>query len=366
MKAKQIKKFFFFWMPFLTLLIMSLFLMYHAKFITDIYQNLFERQCLWFGIGFVILLICRYIPWKKLINLSPYLYLINVILLILVLFIGDSVNGSKAWIDLKYFSFQPSELMKFSLALYLAHFCSQKKLHNLKEEIMFLFKGFFIVLIPSILVFLEPDTGAILFYFLMSLILLWNSPIKKRWFFFISFLIFSVLLGFFYCYFYQKDLLITLIGTSFFYRVDRLLNLGVGMQIENAKIALGSAPLIRFSITETGIYIPESPTDFAFALTSNVFGFLGNVVILLCFFLIDCFLLSLCQKERKKSKKLFFLAFLTSFISNQVINIAMNLGLFPIIGVPLPFISYGGSSTIVLFLFLGFLFPSKKERKEKD
>ena len=164
---------------------------------------------------------------------------------------------------------------------------------------------------------------------------------------------------FFYCYFFQKDFLISIIGTSFFYRVERLFSLGSGMQIENAKIALGSAPWFRFSILETGIYIPEAPTDFVFSLTANVFGLFGNMLILFSYFLLDFYFLSFQKKEKGKEKKLFVSLFLILFIGSQLINIAMNLGLFPIIGIPLPFLSYGGSSTIVLFLFLGIIFSRK-------
>ncbi len=365
MKAKNILKSFIFWIPFLTLLTVSLFIMYHARYITETYAHHFERQILWFGIGFFLIFIFQLFSTQKLFSISLFLYLINLLLLILVLIIGTNVNGSKAWIDLKYFSFQPSELMKLSLALFLAHVCTRKKFANWKEEIIFLFFVFLIVLIPSILVFLEPDTGAILFYFLITFVCLWNSPLRKRWFFLIFTILLSTLGTFFYLYLFQKDLLISFIGTSFFYRVDRLLNIGSGMQIENALIAIGSAPFIQFHLRETGIYIPEAPTDFVFALCSNVFGIFGNLILIFSFFLIDCYLIHYVKNIKNSSKKIFSYAFLSIFITSQFISIAMNLGLFPIIGIPLPFVSYGGSSTIVLFFFLAIIF-SKKRKKNKS
>lgn len=364
MKKKMIGKILFFWIPFLMLLSISLLLMYHARFITNTYAHHFEKQLLWFSIGFLLLFLFKWIPIKKIFSLSIPIYLINLLFLILVLIIGTNVNGAKAWIDFHYFSFQPSELMKFSLALFLADFCSHKKCQNYKEEFILLLEVFILTIIPSILVFLEPDTGSILFYFCIALAILWNK-VHKRWFVIIGLLAISLFGTFFYLFFFQKDLLISFIGTSIFYRVDRLLNLGSGMQIENALIALGSAPFMRWNLTETGIYIPEAPTDFVFALTSNVFGIIGNLFIIFLFLILDFYLLTFMKKEKDQTKKLFSISFLSIFISSQIISIAMNLGLFPIIGIPLPFVSYGGSSTIVLFLFLSIFFSKNRKGKKK-
>ena len=356
----------FFIVPFLLLISISLLLMYHAGFVSNLYQNHFEKQLLWFGIGFLVLIFFHFFPIQYLFKYSLFFYIFNVLLLILVLFIGKNINGAKAWIDLKYFSFQPSEFMKVSYSLYLAYLCSKKKFFRWRDEIKFLLYVLLFLLlfaIPAILVFLEPDTGAIIFYFFITLVLLWNSRIHKRWFAIFGVLVVSLISVFFYLYFWQKDLLISLIGTTFFYRVDRLFSLGSGMQIENALIAIGSAPLWRFSLTETGIYIPEAPTDFAFALTSNVLGITGNILILLAFLLLDFYFIHYAKKIKKKEYRLFLYAFLVIFILSQLINISMNIGIFPIIGIPLPFISYGGSSTIVLFIFLGIIFKSTKKIK---
>lgn len=368
MKAKKILNYLYFILPFLILLMISLFLMYHARFIMDVYQNHFEKQLLWFGIGFVLLFVFHFISSRRLFQFSFLLYLINLFLLVLVLFIGKDVNGAKAWLDLKYFSFQPSELMKLTYSLFLSQYIAKRKFKNWKEELLFLFTILFFFALPSVLIFLEPDTGAILFLIFITIVLLWNSPIHKLWFLLLGFFVISALSGFFYCYFFQKDFIISILGTSFFYRVERLMNFRSGMQIENALIAIGSAPLVQNSITTPGIYIPESPTDFAFALTSNVFGILGNITILFCFFLLDSFFVQFYKKCKKKEEKLFTLAFLSIFFTSQWINISMNLGMIPIIGIPLPFVSYGGSSTIVLFLYLGILFSflRKPNHRKKD
>lgn len=364
MKRLYPLKHLFFWIPFLLLLTISLFLMYHAQFISDTYQNHFERQAIWIGIGFSLLVLFRFIKSDFLFHYSKYFYLISLVLLVLVLFVGSGVNGSRAWIHLKYFNLQPSELMKLSYSLYLTTLVTQKKFQNWMDEFKFLLYVFLLFLLPCILVFLEPDTGAILFYFVITLVLLWNSRIHKWWFLLAFIFVVVILGGFFYCYFFQKDFLISMIGTTFFYRVERLFSFGSGMQIENAFIAIGSAPLWRFSLTEVGIYIPESPTDFVFALSSNVFGLTGNIVILLSFLVLDFYFIGYIKKLKRKEYQIFGYSFLSIFIVSQLVNISMNLGLIPIIGIPLPFVSYGGSSTIVLFFYLAIIFSCKHKKKE--
>lgn len=363
MKAKKRLKIFLFLIPFLILFTISLLLMYHAKYISSVYDHHFQKQLLWFIIGIILVFLCHFIPTKKLFQYSFILYLVNLCFLVLVLFVGTEINGARAWFDFKYFHFQPSELMKFTYSLFLANFISNKKCKNWKEELFFILLIGIFFFIPAILIFLEPDTGAILFLFFITIVLLWNANIHRWWFVLLGLLIAGVGIGFFYFYFWNKDILISLLGTSFFYRVERLFHFRSGMQIENAMIAIGSAPITRLSLTTPGIYIPESPTDFAFALSSNVLGLLGPLLILICFLFLNCSFFSYYQTRKGKKEKLFTLAFFTIFFLSQLINISMNLGLFPIIGIPLPFVSYGGSSTIVLFLYLGVLFSFQKKKK---
>lgn len=365
MKKINYLKHLFYVIPFLILLTISLFLMYHAQFISNIYVHHFEKQLLWFGIGILLIGIFQFIKADWFFKFSKYFYFFSILLLILVLLIGKDANGARAWIDFKFFSFQPSELMKLALSLYLSGLISQKKFYKWTEELRFILYILLLFLIPSVLVFLEPDTGAIIFYFLITLVLLWNSNISKKWFLLFGILVVTLIGGFFYCYFFQKDFLIKMIGTTFFYRVDRLFNFRTGMQIENALIAIGSAPLWKFSLTDVGIYIPESPTDFAFALSSNVFGITGNILILLSFLVLDFYFIYLVKHLKRKEYRLFGYSFLSIFISSQLINISMNLGIFPIIGIPLPFVSYGGSSTIILFLYLAILFSFLRKRPKK-
>ena len=132
-----------FGISFILLLLISLFLMYHAKFISSLYSNHLEKQAIWIGIGFIALIISYFISKKVLFRYSFIFYLVNIILLLLVLFIGKNINGAKAWIKIGNFQFQPSELMKLSYALFLANFCSNRIFYTLKDEFKFIIKVLF-------------------------------------------------------------------------------------------------------------------------------------------------------------------------------------------------------------------------------
>ena len=137
MKRLRPLKHLFFWIPFLLLLTISLFLMYHAQFISNTYQNHFVRQAIWIGVGFLLLLLFRFVKSDFLFRYSKYFYLVSLALLILVLFVGSGVNGSRAWLNLKYFNLQPSELMKLAYSLYLTTLVTQKSFINGRMNLSF-------------------------------------------------------------------------------------------------------------------------------------------------------------------------------------------------------------------------------------
>ena len=341
--------------------------MYQAKFIKDIYAWHLKKQILWYMIGFLLILILQKIKVKIIFNYSFIIYLLNNLLLVLVLFIGKDINGAKAWFNLKFFNFQPSEFMKISLLLYLIHWSDLFK-HQKISEFKFLFISFLITIIPSILVFLEPDTGAIIIYLLILFSVLLLSGIRKRWFI-IAFLLLSIILGvFFYLYFFNQDLLIKYTGTSFFYRVERLLNFksGTGMQLNNALITIGNAKILGHGIQNSLLYVPEFPTDFVFTLNTAIFGFVGDIIVLLAFLSLNCFFINKIFTINKYPYKLFINGFLFIFIYQQAQNILMNLGLLPIMGIPLPFLSYGGSNMITYFIFLGIILNTVNSKKKKN
>lgn len=338
--------------PLLIIMIISFMDMQNAKLLSDLYEKNLLKQLIWYIVGFGTILIIKKINIQTILKYSKYFYWLSIILLVLVLFFGKETNGARAWFNFGIFSFQPSELTKLTLILYLSDIASQSK-----PDFRLILKVSILTIIPSILVFLEPDTGAIIFYFLSAITILYFAPIKKYWFLILLGII--ILLGgtFIILYIYNRDLLIKLIGTSFFYRIERLITFQTesSYQLENALIVMGSASFFGTGLNKISLYIPEAPTDFIFAFTIGNFGIFTGFLILLCYLLIDIFLINQYLKQKNKKIKLVLISFISIFFFQQIINIGMNLGLLPIIGIPLPFLSYGGTTIIIYFLFLGII-----------
>lgn len=339
----SMKKFINLFIPLFIIILISLITLF------DYDKTYFCKQLAWIVLGLILLIIGKFINYDKVFKYSKYLYFFNVILLVLVLIFGNEVNGSRAWFDFNYFSFQPSELMKLSLALYLADFFSKKRKG-------YFFKSLFILLIPSILVFLEPDTGAIIMYLVIYAATLFYVLNKKKPLYLLTFLGITLIGGVIFLYFYNVDLLIKILGTSIFYRMDRLINFQNNYQLENALISMGTASLFRRS-KNAMLYIPESVTDFIFARVVSQYGFIIGIIILFCYFFILIYFIKEIKNKTKHS--IFVNAFFWLFLFQILQNILMNIGLIPIMGIPLPFLSYGGSNTIIYFIFLMIIINRK-------
>lgn len=346
-----------FFIPLVLIMMASFFCMYEVRFVKDIYAGHLMKQILWFGIGFFILFLLSKVKIQFLFRYSFYFYLLGNILLLLVLFLGKETNGARAWFHFKVFNFQPSEFMKIALLLYLAKVTNEFRAQGRKKELFYILKCVFIVFIPSILVFLEPDTGAIIMYLILLLAVLLVSGIKKRWFIIGVFLILLFSGGFIYLYLFKQDTLINWIGTSFFYRMDRIIHFrdGSGMQLNNALTTIGNAGILGHGIQTELLYVPEFPTDFVFTLYLSMFGFVGGFLLLSAYFIMNCFFISKLISVKQTEYKCFIHGFLFLFLFQQIQNILMNLGLMPIMGIPLPFLSYGGSNMIVYFILIGII-----------
>lgn len=296
--------------------------------------SLFYKQIIWYFICFITLFLTK-LNLKKVVNLSLYIYIFNLILLVLVLFVGKEINGSRAWINVGLISIQPSEFMKFSLIIYMA-----KLIKENKNNLILFTKLFLIFLVPSLLVFLEPDTGAIIFYFVIFLSCSVFSKIKRKYILiFLFFLSCSVFL-IFILYFLKISFFVKIFGSSLFYRFDRLLLYQDSLQLNNALILISKAGFFGFG-KNIPLNIIEGRTDFAFTTLITKFGLLGGLVLLLIYFLL--------LKKIIYQNKLFSYAFASILIFQIFYNIFMNIGLLPIMGIPLPFVSYGGSSLLVYF-----------------
>ena len=229
---------------------------------------------------------------------------------------------------------------------------------DISDELKFIIKVLIILLIPSILTFIEPDTGAVIMYIIITFSMLFIGGLRKRWFIFtIGFLI--IFLGIFLSIYYlNQDLFIDIFGTSFFYRMDRITNWSSssGLQLRNSLIAIGSSGLTGHGINKTPIYFPEMQTDFIFAVFTSNTGLIGGISLILIMLFFDLTLINSVNKTDELSDKYAIGGIIAVLLFQQIYNISMTIGLLPIMGITLPFISYGGSSLLSYMLLLGIIF----------
>ena len=231
------------------------------------------------------------------------------------------------------------------------------------EEFLFLLKIGFVVFIPSILTFLQPDTGVVLIYLIITILMLFISGIRYRWFI-ILFGTLALGIGLLLSiYFFNGDLFVKIFGTSFFLRVDRLLDWShkSGYQLENGMGAIGYGGLFGVGLGNTPIYFPEPQTDFIFATYASNFGFMGSLFLLLLILFFDIRLIQTALHSRKNRNKYIIAGMIGMLLYQQVQNIGMTFGIMPITGITLPFISYGGSSLLSYMLMIGIAFNIANE-----
>lgn len=335
-------------------MIISLIDQKSAEYILPKYEGFFYKQIIWYVIFFGIVYLISKININKYKRYFRLIYIINIILLILVLFIGKEVNGARAWFDLGFFSLQPSEIMKVSLILILS---SIK--HNSKH---YYFKIIILTIIPSIFTYLEPDTGSIVIYGVILLSYVIMSSNKLKTYVYLSISVIILLSIFTSIYIFNEELFINIFGVSFYYRIERIMSFinQSGLQLENSLIVIATSPLITFNYQKLLLYFPEAPTDFVFTLTINNLGFIGIIILLLLFILL---IYELIRKHNKSNrlKKYISFSYIFLMIFQIIYNIYMCIGLLPIIGLTLPFISYGGSNLITNAVLLGIIY-SKDNR----
>ncbi|MBQ6497425.1 MAG: FtsW/RodA/SpoVE family cell cycle protein [Bacilli bacterium] len=361
--------------PIILLSIISIFTINSAlTYTSPNLGNLALKQAIWYIIGWILVIFLSKYKNQYLYNLSWPLYIIGNILLLLLLFFGTPINNSRCWFTIPGIgSFQPSEFMKIFIMLILAtmihNFRSDYKNPTIKEEFIFILKTVGVVLIPSILTFLQPDTGAVLIYLIIYFSMMFTSGIRIRWFIGAISLLIIIVSSVLGLYFLKENIFIKVFGTSIYYRLDRIFNWqnGSGLQLENALAAIGSAGLFGHGYNKTPIYFPESSTDFIFAVYASNFGLIGVIILLSIIFYLDIQIILLARKKIEDTDKFIISGILGMIIFQQVQNIGMTVGLLPIMGITLPFVSYGGSSLLSYMLIVGILLniSIKKNRTYK-
>ena len=294
-------------------------------------------------------------------NFSYIIYLIVILLLVYVSFFGIKSSGSQRWMDLYLFVLQPSELMKIAIIL-----CLAKYYHRLKFENVNSFTSIMIVLsiiiIPIIFVISQPDLGTSVLIALSGLIILWLGGVKIKYFIY-SFVTFLISLPFIISFLkpYQKLRILT------FLNPDRD-PLGAGYQIIQSKIAIGSGGLDGKGFlkgTQSYLdFLPEKHTDFIFTLFSEEFGFIGSVCLLILYSIIIFRIIRIGSISRSNFARLFCFGYAFAIFIYIVVNLSMVLGLLPIVGSPLPIMSYGGSSMLATMIGFGIVLSAKINHKQ--
>jgi len=353
----------------IVLAIISVTTIYSAQgLLNSSYGSLYLKQGLWFIVGFALAYLIMYIGNDFLYRNVYILYIIGIISLVALLLFAPTINNAKAWFSIPGIgTIQPSEFMKIILILTLARvindFNETNSSPTLFDEFKFLLKIAIIVLIPAVLTFLQPDTGVVLIYLLITICMLFVSGIRYRWFLFVFGFIALAAGSVLVVYFLDQQMFINIFGIDFFYRVDRILDWqsGSGLQLENALMAIGSGGLFGKGFMNTPIYFPEPQTDFIFAVFASNYGLIGSLGLIGLLVFFDVKVISLGTKSANNINKYVIAGIVGMLIYQQIQNIGMTIGLLPITGITLPFISYGGSSLLSYMIMAGILFSISNE-----
>ncbi|PMQ01604.1 MAG: rod shape-determining protein RodA [Dictyoglomus sp. NZ13-RE01] len=342
----------------LILIVIGLFSIYSATISRLVANNLspylfVERQFVAFIIGVILSLIIMSFPYRVWERLYIFIYVINIFLLIAVLLFGNERLGAQRWFSIFGFSFQPSELSKFFNILFFSGFFS--KLKREKDELglkEFIISGI-LLFITFMTVFLQPDLGTSIIIALEGVFLFLIGGIPRRYI--IKFgLVIILLLPFFWFFLkpYQQQRIITFLNPE----KDPL---GSGYQILQGLIAVGSGGLFGkgwLSGPQTHLnLIPEQHTDFIFTVIAEEFGFFGSLILLMIYLLFFYYCWQLYVSVNDIYPKLIVGGILFSWVIQVFINIGMVLGVLPIVGVPLPFVSFARTSLITNILMVAFL-----------
>jgi len=314
----------------------------------------FKKQIIFLGISFFLMILISFFDYRALRNNSYLIlifYFLSILLLIGLFFLAPEIRGKRGWYKLGSMSFDPIEPVKIILIILLAKYFSMRHVEMYKFWHI-VFSGIY-VLIPSLLIFFQPDAGAVLILLIVWLSILFISGIKIRHFLILSLL--GLLLLLFSWQFLLKD-----------YQKDRVLSfilpydtLGTSWSQSQAKIAIGSGQIFgrgftKGSQTQYG-FLPESHTDFIFSVIAEEFGLVGVSFLFLLYFVLIWRIIKIAIKSQSNFPRLFASGFAVVLIAQIFINIGMNVGILPVIGVYLPLISYGGSGLIGTFIGFGIL-----------
>ncbi len=315
-------------------------------------KNHLIRLLVFFGM-FLVLSFVRITFWYK--N-AYFFYAVCVSLLFITLFFGLMASGSRRWLDLYFLNLQPSEIMKIAIIVCFARYYHRIQTAEI-QNYKFILVPLILLLIPCYLVLQQPDLGTSILIAGTGVIIIWLAGLNIKYFVY-SALLLIVSLPFAVSLLkpYQKSRILT------FFNPDRD-PLGAGYQIIQSKIAIGSGGFFGKGFlkgTQSYLeFLPEKHTDFIFTLFSEEFGFIGSIMLLLLYILLIYRIISIGFYSKSFFSKLFCFGFASAIFLYIFVNISMVLGLLPIVGAPLPIMSYGGSSMLSIMLGLSIVMSCK-------
>ncbi len=313
---------------------------------------MFSKQIIWFCAGLVLMVGCFLFNYKLLDRWGPLIYIFCILLLVAVLLFGKHVGGAQRWLAFGPISIQPSELVKIAVIIMLSRYYAKVVTPqgiNLKQ----LFLPLVWTLIPFVLIVKQPDLGTAMLVLLIAVSITLFVKIKK-WILIglISLTTMSVPMVWFFLKGYQKQRILTFLDP------DRD-PLGAGYHIIQSKIAIGSGMILGKGYLKgsqnTLSFLPEQHTDFIFSVISEEWGFVGAAIMVLLFLMLIVRGLQIANICKDPFGTILSLGVILMLFWQAIINIGMVMGLMPVVGVPLPFVSYGGSSIMTLMICIGIL-----------
>ena len=339
--------------------ILSCFAMYSTDGGQILYHT--KNHAIRFGLFFLMMVFISFINIKIWHSISYLIYFVTLFLLFWASIYGITASGSQRWISLYFINLQPSEIMKIAIIVCFAKYYHRTQIYSV-SKITNLAIPISILIIPIFLVLSQPDLGTSILIALSGIVVIWLAGVNIKYFVFSS-ILFIISAPFVISFLkpYQKLRILS------FFNPERD-PLGAGYQIIQSKIAVGSGGLYGkgFLKGTQGYleFLPEKHTDFIFTLFSEEFGFLGSLVLLILYAILIFRIINIGTQSRSYFAKLFCYGFASSIFIYIAVNMSMVLGLLPIVGSPLPIMSYGGSSMLATMLGLGIVMSSKIYSKQ--
>jgi rod shape determining protein RodA len=323
------------------------------------WQMTYQRQIFWAILGLALFMLMSNFPYHRLRDISYFLYAAALFLLFLVFLLGAVRLGAQRWLKFAWFNFQPSEVAKIVIVIFLARYFSRKSVDNISLLVnkTGMLDGvvlpFIFIAIPMGLIIEQPDLGSGTMILAVFAVMLYLTGVRLRQIIlFLALIILLTPVAWHFLRDYQRDRLMVFLNPN----IDPL---GAGYTVIQSRIAIGSGGFLGkgwLSGTQSQLrFLPESHTDFIFATFAEEWGFLGCLLLLSAYYFLIVQGLRIGFKTKDNFGRL--LAFgISAMLGIQVfINIAMNLGFAPVVGLPLPLMSYGGSSILMTFIALGIL-----------